>query len=108
MRANQDITLSCEIVAHDETVTLGQLCHSCGVHAEWITRLVEVGVLEPVAPGEAQWRFAASLLPRVHTARRLARDLELNAAGIALALELMDEIRQLRARLTAIDDGYTA
>ncbi|KEZ76799.1 chaperone modulator CbpM [Salinisphaera hydrothermalis] len=94
-------TLTCEIVEHGETLTLAQLCRSCGVHAEWITLLVEHGVLEPVSPNERQWRFAAAHLPRVHTARRLAQDLELNASGIALALELMDEIRTLRGRLAA-------
>ncbi|MGB7757502.1 MAG: chaperone modulator CbpM [Salinisphaera sp.] len=92
-------TLTCEIVEHSETLTLAQLCRSCGVHAEWVTLLVEHGVLEPVAPRERQWRFATAHLPRVHTARRLARDLDLNASGIALALELMDEIRTLRSRL---------
>lgn len=94
-------TLTCEIVEHGETLTLAQLCRSCGVHAEWVALLVEQGVLEPVAPGERQWRFATAHLPRVHTARRLARDLDLNASGIALALELMDEIRSLRSRLAA-------
>ena len=94
-------TLTCEIVEHGETLTLAQLCRSCGVHAEWITLLVEHGVLEPVATGEQQWRFATAHLPRVHTARRLAQDLDLNASGIALALELMDEIRNLRSRLAA-------
>lgn len=94
-------TLTCEIVEHSETLTLAQLCRSCGVHAEWVTLLVEHGVLEPVALRERQWRFATAHLPRVHTARRLAQDLDLNTAGIALALELMDEIRTLRSRLAA-------
>ncbi|WP_423822644.1 chaperone modulator CbpM [Salinisphaera sp. SPP-AMP-43] len=93
--------IRCEIVEHSETMTLGQICRSCGVHAEWVTLLVEEGILEPIAPQERQWRFAAAHLPRVHTARRLAQDLGLNTSGIALALELMDEIRELRGRLEA-------
>jgi len=39
----------------------------------------------------------------VRTAARLRRDLELDAAGIALALELLDEIDLLRARLRSLD-----
>lgn len=93
--------LHCEIVDHHETLSLGQVCRSCGVHAEWITALVEEGVLEPVAGRRGQWEFAAAHLPRVHTARRLAHDFELNPAGIALALQLLDEVRELRARLDA-------
>lgn len=92
-------TLTCEVVDHDETLTLAQVCNSCGVHAEWVTLLVEHGILEPVATDERPWRFATQHLTRVHTARRLARDLDLNAPGIALALELMDEVRELRHEL---------
>lgn len=98
-------TITCEIVEHGETLSLAQLCHSAGVHAEWVTLLVEQGVLEPVAPHNRQWRFAAAHLPRVHTARRLAHDLDLNTSGIALALDLMDEIHALRAQLEAHEAG---
>ncbi|MDA3920590.1 MAG: hypothetical protein PF501_07925 [Salinisphaera sp.] len=101
MKDTTDPTITCEIVEHSETLTLGQLCRSCGVHAEWVILLVDEGVLEPVTMREPRMRFAAMHLPRVHTARRLAQDLGLNASGIALALELMDEIRQLGARLDA-------
>lgn len=94
-------TVTCEVVTQGETLTLAQMCRSAGVHAEWVTLLVEHGVLEPVAPRERHWRFAAAHLTRVHTARRLAHDLGLNPSGIALAMELMDEIRTLRARLEA-------
>ncbi|MGN8157567.1 chaperone modulator CbpM [Salinisphaera sp. RV14] len=94
-------TLTCELVDHGETLTFAELCRSCGVHAEWVALLVEHGVLDPVAPRERQWRFAIAQLPRVHTARRLAQDLDLNASGIALALELIDEIRTLRSQLAA-------
>lgn len=101
MQDNTYTAISCEIVEHSETLTLGQICRSCGVHAEWVTLLVEEGILEPIAPQARQWRFAAAHLPRVHTARRLAEDLGLNTSGIALALELMEEIRELRGRLEA-------
>lgn len=94
--------LHCEIVDRQETLSLGQLCRSCGVHAEWITALVEEGILEPVAGHRGQWQFAAAHLPRVHAARRLAHDFELNPAGVALALQLLDEVRDLRARLDAL------
>lgn len=94
-------TVTCEIVAHDETMTLGELCRSAGVHAEWIMELVEQGALEPVAPREVRWRFSSLHLSRVHTARRLARDLDLNASSIALVLDLLDQIHELRARLNA-------
>jgi chaperone modulatory protein CbpM len=47
----------------------------------------------------AQWRFSGSSLRRARLALRLSQDLEVNAPGVALALDLMDEIEELRARL---------
>lgn len=88
---------TCEIVSTDETLTFGQLCRSCGVDADWIRYLVEEGVLEAHTHTIAgTWYFAADELPRAHTAKRLAHDLGLNAAGIALALELLEENRELK------------
>lgn len=80
-------------------ITLGELCRCCGVHAERILEYVEYGIVEPVAP---PGRFSASALPRVQRALRLQRDLGLNTAGVALVLDLLDEIDRLRARLNAL------
>ena len=60
--------------------------------AEW----VEEGVLSVLEADAAQWRFSRSELRRARIALRLERDLGINAAGIALALELLQELEQLR------------
>lgn len=79
--------------------TLIELCQACGVDAEEVRVWVLEGVLEPVGQGPHDWCFAGSALRRARLATRLARDLEVNAAGVALALDLMDEIDELRSRL---------
>ena len=48
-----------------------------------------------------EWHFSGAALRRVRRALRLERDLELNLAGVALALDLMDELEQLRNELRA-------
>lgn len=89
----------------DEQVqlTLRDLCNACSQHADWIIDLVEEGILEPVGREQAQWRFPASSLQRARIALHLQRDLEINLAGVALALDLLDEIEGLRARLLRSD-----
>ena len=84
----------------DETteITLAELTRTCHVHAEWVTELVQEGVIEPSGRG-TQWRFAATSIVRIERARRLQRDLGVNLAGIALALQLIDRIDALEARL---------
>ena len=79
--------------------TLIELCQACGVDAEEVRVWVLEGVLEPVGQGPHDWCFAGSALRRVRLATRLARDLEVNAPGVALALDLLDEIAELRSRL---------
>ena len=65
-----------------------------------IVTLVQEGVLEP--PGgdsPTEWRFEGVALRRACRAVRLVRDLDLNPPGVALALQLLDEIERLEAAL---------
>ena len=93
-------------ILHDREpeLTLGQLCRACQVPAEFVLELVEQGVLEVQGGDSRQWRFPGSSLARVRAARRLQRDLQLNMAGTALALELLDEIQRLRRRLHCLEN----
>jgi chaperone modulatory protein CbpM len=87
----------------EETLTLGELCRACTMHADWVISLVEEGVLEPVGRGQGNWRFSGAALRRARIAIRLQRDLEINLAGVALALDLLEEIETLRRRLQVLD-----
>ncbi|HLT26186.1 MAG TPA: chaperone modulator CbpM [Zeimonas sp.] len=101
------------VVEEQIEFTLVELSRACGADEEQITALIVEGVIEPIAPGGAaaqpgridldaarsQWRFSGSALRRARLAMRLARDLEVNPPGVALALDLIDEIEALRARL---------
>lgn len=90
-----------ELLDEAAVVTLAELTRCCRVHAEWVMELVEEGVLEPVERSGPQWRFAATSVMRVQKAQRLQRDLGVNLPGIALALQLLDRIDALEARLRA-------
>ena len=59
-------------------------------------------MLQPSGESPEQWRFSGRSLSRVRVAARLRRDLEINPPGVALALDLLDEIEQLEARLRRI------
>lgn len=89
------------VLLEEETgFTLGDLGQVCSVNTEWIVLLVEEGIIEPVEDTDTlQWRFSGTSLRRARTARRLHRDLGLNLAGIALVLDLLDEIENLRQQI---------
>ncbi|MGH8614693.1 MAG: chaperone modulator CbpM [Gammaproteobacteria bacterium] len=66
--------------------------------------LLGKGLIEPTRPEPRQWRFAGRSLRRAGIALRLERNLGVNLAGAALALEPLDEIERLRARLRLLGE----
>lgn len=78
-----------------DLVSIDDLCRSCTVEVETITLLVDEGILDPVGTDVEHWQFTVSSLKRVRTAIHLQRDLGINLAGAALALELLDRIAEL-------------
>ena len=84
-------------------LTLDDLCRACAAHADIIIELVSEGVIDSTYPAPNQtpehWRFTGLHLHRAKVALRLNRDLGVNFGGAALALELMDELQALKAKL---------
>jgi len=92
------------LLEEDSEVTLAQLCDACAVHAEAIEAMIAEGIVAPVgAHGGARWRFERSSVVRVRTVLRMQQDLNVNLAGAALALDLLERIEALQARLKAVD-----
>jgi chaperone modulatory protein CbpM len=90
------------ILEEQTGLTLDDLCIACAVRDEQIIALVDVGVLEPQGRDPAHWRFGGASLQRARMALRLQRDLDIDVAGAALALQLLEEIDALKSRLRAI------
>ena len=95
--------LSGDVLGDEIEVSIGELCRTCGVPAEVVVEMVEHGIIEPRGRNMAQWSFSGSSLVRVTTVLRLRRDLDLNLAGAALAVELLEEVRHLRRKLRALE-----
>jgi len=87
------------VLDDDTEITLVELCQACSVHEDDVRVWVSEGVLHPSAEPGQPMRFRGAALRRARVAVRLTRDLEINTAGVALALDLLDEINELRARL---------
>ena len=87
------------VVEEDVLLSLFELCRACRVPEEQVRVWVVEGVLEPLGREPQDWRFAGASLRRARLAVRLASDLEIDTAGVALALDLMDEIAELKSRL---------
>ena len=80
------------IVEEQVELTLDELCRVCSTQVDQLTALVDEGAIAPQGETPSGWRFSGNQLRRVRVAVRLQRDLGVNPAGAALALQLMEEI----------------
>ena len=75
---------------------LDELCSLCRVSSEEVIELVEEGVLTPQGSAMSDWYFDHLAVKRLQTAVRLQRELDVNLPGVALVLDLLDELQELR------------
>ena len=103
MKSEETNMLSGELLEEEAEVSLAQLCQACGLSEEEIVKLVDEGIIDPVGHKPAVWRFHAFSLRRVRITRNLQQELGVNAPGAALALTLLEELEELRARLRRLE-----
>jgi chaperone modulatory protein CbpM len=99
MTAPNSEALSGAIFEESAVLTVKDLSRICAVDERHIVEFVEEGVLQVIEINTTEWRFSGDALRRARLALRLERDLEINLAGVALALDLMEELKQLRREL---------
>lgn len=109
--------LSGIILGEQSILTLTEISGACAVQAEYIVGLVEEGLITPEISVQAapkpspqfspetqepySWRFTGMHMRHARIASHLQSDLGVNLAGVALALQLLDEVETLRTRLNA-------
>ncbi len=82
-------------------ISLTEISDACGVHCEFIVEMVNHGIVEPIETTQP-WQFQSHSITRVQKALRLHQDLKINLAGIALSLQLLDEIDDMRVELATL------
>ncbi len=87
------------VVENEVHMTIMELSQASHSPEDLIMSWVSEGVLSPAGSLPPDWRFSGDSLKRAKTAARLTHDLELNIPGVALALDLLDEIARLRNQL---------
>ena len=91
--------IEASVVENEVHMTIVELSHASRTPQELIMTWVSEGVLSPAGSSPEDWRFSGDSLRRAKTAAHLTHDLELNTPGVALALDLLEEISELRSRL---------
>lgn len=76
---------------------LAEFCEAADLSDVHVIEIVEHGILEPQGKQPEDWRFNDYELALAKRAAKLRHDLELEWEGVALALDLLEEVQQLRA-----------
>ena len=74
-----------------------RFCEEAGIPATYVIEIVEHGIIEPQGRTPDVWRFEDYELAIAQRATKLHHDLEMEWEGVALALDLIEEVQQLRA-----------
>lgn len=92
-----------EVLADDRVYSLTEICRICRMDEDTLSEFLEFGV---VPADSSDHEFRQSHLDRLLRAQRLKHDLELNSAGVALALDLLDRIDGLQRELAALKHRF--
>lgn len=101
----RDTIITVELDDPAGTFTLREICERGECHAEFVIKLVSYGVISPVndTPNTGDWAFDLQALARLRKAQRLQRDLKINLPGLAMSLDLLDEVRDMRREVDRLN-----
>ena len=72
------------------------ICHSHKLSQESINEMVSWGIAEPSGNKPEKWLFTQKDYERIGCALRFRKELDINIPGAALALQLLEDIQDLR------------
>ncbi|MFC6300781.1 chaperone modulatory protein CbpM [Pseudomonas sp. CCM 7893] len=78
-------------------VNMTEFCEATELSVAYVIEIVEHGIVEPEGTNPESWHFTDYELALAKRASTLRKDLDLEWEGVALALNLLEEVQQLRA-----------
>jgi len=96
-------TITAIVLEDEKMLNLEEL--AAAIHAEnnFIVALVEQHLIIPKGKQQSEWRFDSISLRRCKIAISFHRDLEVNIAGVSLAMDLLDQIEELQTKLRRLN-----
>jgi len=96
---NKDKIVTGVLIEETTTYTFKEVCHRYHIPEELLIEIIEEGLFASQAADEEQMTLDQKSLQRLETAFRLHRDLNINLPGVALALDLLEEMEQMKEEL---------
>ncbi|MBZ0218143.1 MAG: chaperone modulator CbpM [Fimbriimonadaceae bacterium] len=93
-----------EVLSEDLALALEDICETCDLTESKIRAYIEEGVVDVQGDDVKQWRFSEVSIVQFQKAQRLEQDLRLNPAGVAIVLDLMSQIDELKNQLRRFEE----
>ncbi len=89
------------ITVLDDSITydFNELCNVCRVRDQLVYDMISEGMLTPMGDSPKSWKFSAVSIKTIQVTVRLQEDLGVNLPGAALALDLLEKLDELRAKV---------
>ncbi|MGV3740191.1 MAG: chaperone modulator CbpM [Gammaproteobacteria bacterium] len=93
-----------EIVIDNDSVNISfvEVCQHYAISEDTLFEMLEYGLIPEIVAPNRNLKFNQAHLQRIISALRLHTDLDINTHGVILALELMDELAELRKQLALL------
>ncbi len=93
-------TIKGVIVDNNTTkISFVEVCRQYEISEDTLLEMLEYGLIGDITIPSKNTTFNHAHLQRILSARRLHKDLDINAQGVILALELLDELTEVRRQL---------
>lgn len=89
-----------ELLASDKLYSMVEICQICRLEESDLELYMDYGIVVPES--DYVHHFRQRQLDRLLRAIRLHHDLELNVAGVALAMDLLDTIDELKRNVSRL------
>lgn len=86
-------------VEENPEFTLEEICRVCEVSPDFVYEMIEYGAIDPRGFSKETLLFDENHLRRIRTINHLYHDLEVNMAGAALVVDMMEEMERMRAQI---------
>ncbi|MDF2940122.1 MAG: cbpM [Gammaproteobacteria bacterium] len=87
----------------ESTLSLNELIQKGGVSIEVVIEMVQFDIIHPKGHSPETWQFSMTAVTRLQKALRLQRDLEINLSGVALTLDLVEEVDRLKNEIARLE-----
>jgi chaperone modulatory protein CbpM len=87
------------VIEETTTYTFVEICQKYQIPKELLIEMIEQGLFPDQSTNPNELHVNQKSIQRIESAFRLHRDLGINLPGVALALDLLDELEKIRREL---------